>query len=57
MAQSPYPIPEDAPELLKGRALKNNLPTAYVCEGFAYKLPVSSVKELRRQLNYKQKFS
>ncbi|MCP4142438.1 MAG: hypothetical protein GY755_19545 [Chloroflexi bacterium] len=50
VAQSPYPIPEDAPELLKDRALKNDLPTAYVCEGFACKLPVNSADELREQL-------
>ena len=51
VAASPYPIPEDAPALLEGRTLKNNLPTAYLCEGFACKLPVNSVAELRAQLN------
>ncbi|MCP4142485.1 MAG: thioredoxin domain-containing protein [Chloroflexi bacterium] len=51
VAQSPYPIPEDAPELLKGRALKNNLPTAYVCEGFSCKLPVNTASQLRDQVN------
>ncbi len=49
-ATSPYLIPEDAPELLRGRKLKNDLPTAYVCEGFACKLPVNNVDELRKQL-------
>ncbi len=50
VAASPYPIPEDAPELLRGRTLKNDLPTVYVCEGFACKLPVNTVEELRKQL-------
>ncbi len=51
VAQSPFPIPEDAPELLQNRKLKNGLPAAYVCEGFACKLPVNRVDELREQLS------
>ncbi len=51
VAASPYPIPEDAPELLRNRKLKNDLPTVYVCEGFSCKLPVNSVDELRKQLD------
>ena len=51
VAQSPFPIPEDAPALLNNRKLKNDLPTAYVCEGFTCKLPVNTVDELREQLN------
>ncbi len=51
VAASPYPIPGDAPTLLKNRKLKNDLPTAYVCEGFACKLPVNTVVELRKQLD------
>ena len=52
VAQSPYPIPENAPALLYSRTLKNDLPTAYVCEGFTCKLPVNSVEELREQLDH-----
>ena len=52
VAQSPYPIPENAPALLFSRTLKNDLPTAYVCEGFTCKLPVNSVEELREQLDH-----
>ncbi|MBT7600826.1 MAG: thioredoxin domain-containing protein, partial [Anaerolineae bacterium] len=51
VAQSPYPPEEDSPALLKNRKLKNDLPTAYVCEGFACKLPVNNAEELREQLN------
>ena len=50
VAQSPFPIPDNAPELLRSRLLKNDLSTAYVCEGFACKLPVNTVDELREQL-------
>ncbi len=50
VAASPYLIPQDTPELLRGRTLKNDLPTVYVCEGFACKLPVNNVDELRMQL-------
>ena len=52
IAATPHPIPEDAPALLNNRTLKNDLPTAYVCEGFACKLPVNTVKELRGQLDH-----
>ncbi|MBT7990233.1 MAG: thioredoxin domain-containing protein, partial [Anaerolineae bacterium] len=52
IAATPYPIPENIPALLDNRTLKNNLPTAYVCEGFACKLPVNSVEELREQLDH-----
>ena len=52
IAATPHPIPEGAPALLKNRTLKNDLPTAYVCEGFACKLPVNTVEELRGQLDH-----
>jgi uncharacterized protein len=52
VAASPFPIPEDAPELLQNRKLKNDLPTAYVCEGFACKLPVNTVEALKEQLEH-----
>ncbi|MBT3190454.1 MAG: thioredoxin domain-containing protein [Anaerolineae bacterium] len=51
IAVTPYPIQESAPALLHNRTLKNNLPTAYVCEGFACKLPVNTAEELREQLD------
>jgi uncharacterized protein YyaL (SSP411 family) len=36
--------------LLANRALSNNLATAYVCENFTCKLPVTNVSELSKQL-------
>ncbi len=51
VAAAPYPIPAGAPALLDSRTLKNDLPTAYVCEGFACKLPVNTPDDLREQLN------
>lgn len=50
IAAASYPIPEEAPVLLDGRTLKNELPTAYVCEGFTCQLPVNTVEALREQL-------
>jgi len=52
IAATPHPIPEGAPALLNNRTLKNDLPTAYVCEGFACKLPVNTAEELRGQLDH-----
>ena len=52
IAATPHPIPEDAPALLNNRTLKNDLPTAYICEGFACELPVNTVEELRGQLDH-----
>lgn len=46
VAASAYPPPGDAPELLKDRPLKNGIPTAYVCEGFVCKNPVTTVAGL-----------
>lgn len=51
VAACPFPIPNDAPALLENRTLKNDLPSAYVCKGFACKLPVNTVDELREQLS------
>ena len=51
VAAAPYPISVDAPALLDSRTLKNDLPTAYVCEGFACKLPVNTAEELLDQLD------
>ncbi len=51
VALSPLPSPDDAPGLLRDRKLKNGLPTAYLCEGFACKLPVNHAAELREQFD------
>lgn len=37
--------------LLRGRGPINNLATAYVCEGYACKQPVTDVDDLKKQLN------
>ncbi len=39
------------PHLLMGRAALNNQSTAYLCQGFACKLPTTSAEELMRQLD------
>lgn len=44
------PIPESSPPLLHDRPLLNGQATAYVCEGFTCKLPVTEVDELTAQL-------
>lgn len=54
VAASPDPIADDVPALLKSRKMKNNLPTAYVCEGFTCKLPVNTIAELREQLDHRR---
>ncbi|MCC6299116.1 MAG: thioredoxin domain-containing protein [Anaerolineales bacterium] len=46
VAASTYPPSDDAPALLKDRPLKNGNATAYVCEGFVCKNPVTTVAEL-----------
>jgi uncharacterized protein YyaL (SSP411 family) len=50
VAASTYPPPADAPDLLKDRPLKNGFVTAYVCEGFVCKNPVTSIAELTELL-------
>ncbi|MBV6452775.1 MAG: hypothetical protein MHPDNHAH_03545 [Anaerolineales bacterium] len=50
VAASAYPPPNDAPDLLKDRPLKNGKPTAYVCEGFICKNPVTTIAELKELL-------
>ena len=52
VAAATYPVSADAPALLDGRTLKNNLTTVYVCEGFACKLPINNAEELHEQLDY-----
>jgi len=49
-AISNYPPEPDAPALLKDRPLLNDLPTAYVCQGFVCQQPVNSPKEMEAQL-------
>ncbi|MBK9927077.1 MAG: thioredoxin domain-containing protein [Anaerolineales bacterium] len=50
LAVSAYPPSNDAPPLLMNRPLKNGKPTAYVCEGFVCKNPVTTVSELEKLL-------
>ena len=50
VAASAYPPSEDAPALLKDRPIKDGKPTAYICEGFVCKNPVTSVDELKELL-------
>ena len=47
VAVSPLPPPPGSPALLNDRPLLNEKPTAYVCEGFVCKLPVTTVDELK----------
>ncbi len=47
VAASSYPPPEHAPALLMDRPLKDGKPTAYVCEGFVCKLPVTAILDLQ----------
>jgi uncharacterized protein len=49
-AISNYPPEPDAPALLKDRPLLNDLPTAYVCQGFVCLQPVNSPSEMESQL-------
>jgi len=49
ISQSP-PAP-NGPALLKDRPLLNEVPTAYVCEGFVCKQPVNDVDQFIAQLN------
>jgi len=50
VAASPFPLPEEAPPLLQDRLLLDGKPTAYVCEGFVCKQPVTDVQALAEQL-------
>jgi len=50
VAASAYPPPDHAPALLARRSLRNGKPTAYVCEHFACKQPVTTPEELQTQL-------
>lgn len=50
IAASSYPPAENAPPLLKDRPLKDKKATAYVCEGFICKNPVTEIVELEKLL-------
>lgn len=50
-AEGTDPIDHHAPELLQQRGLLDNQPTAYLCQGFACRLPVNSAEELQAQLD------
>jgi uncharacterized protein YyaL (SSP411 family) len=49
-AISPYPPHPGAPALLENRPLRNDLPTAYVCQGFVCQQPVNAPEEMAVQL-------
>jgi uncharacterized protein len=50
VAASPFPPAEAAPHLLKDRPLLDEKPTAYVCEGFVCRQPVTDAGALQNQL-------
>jgi uncharacterized protein YyaL (SSP411 family) len=50
-AASSLPLPPHAPNLLHDRPALDGKPTAYLCEGFVCKLPVTDPHELRRLLD------
>jgi uncharacterized protein YyaL (SSP411 family) len=50
VALSSYPPAADSPALLADRPLINNKPSAYVCEGFVCKMPVTTADELAKLL-------
>jgi hypothetical protein len=49
-AISTYPPGPDGPALLQDRPLLNDLPTAYICQGFVCLQPVNSPIEMETQL-------
>lgn len=49
-AASALPLPENAPPLLRNRPMRDNKPTAYVCEGFVCKTPVTEAAALQNLL-------
>jgi len=49
-AASAIPLPPDAPPLLAERPMLGSKPTAYVCEGFVCKSPVTEAETLRNLL-------
>jgi len=51
VAASVYPPSQNAPSLLADRPLVNGSATAYVCEGFVCKNPVTRADDLQKQLS------
>ncbi len=51
VAASSHPIKEGSPALLEGRGMLGGRATAYVCEGFVCKQPVTELEALVEQLN------
>ena len=49
-AISGFPTGQEMPALLKDRPILNNLPTAYVCQGFVCLQPTNSAEEMATQL-------
>jgi hypothetical protein len=52
VAAAALPLPEGSPALLSDRPRLAGQPTAYVCEGFVCRLPVTTPVELARQLQF-----
>ena len=50
-AISTFPPSSNSPALLQGRSLLNEKPTAYVCQNFTCKLPVTDPVDLAQQLS------
>jgi uncharacterized protein YyaL (SSP411 family) len=50
-AISSYPPPSSAPVLLHNRALVDDKPTAYICQNFTCKIPVTSLADFAQQLS------
>jgi uncharacterized protein len=51
VAAATYPPPDGTPALLADRPLVDGRPTAYVCEGFVCRQPVTSPEEIRKQIS------
>jgi hypothetical protein len=49
-AASSLPLPEKSPELLHNRPMLGGKTTAYVCQGFICKQPVTDDISLKKQL-------
>ncbi len=50
VALAEYPPPDGSPALLIDRPMLDGRPTAYVCEGFVCRLPVTTLEDFRKQL-------
>ena len=54
LAASALPLQPGAPHLLQDRPMQDGRPTAYVCQGFVCRSPVTTADELRKLLQLKQ---